>query len=83
MSNLQILTDNKTQFIWHQLIIIIFAGLVAASFIFEWVPIEVLRYIAIIVLATQVWFEIKTKQRLFLTSPLFLLSSLSLIFNTK
>ena len=80
MSNLRILTYNRTQFVWHQLIIIVFAGLVAASFMFEWVPIKVLRYIAIIVLATQVWLEIKTKQRLLFTSPLFLLSSLSLIF---
>ena len=80
MSYLRILTYNRTQFVWHQLIIIVFAGLVAASFMFEWVPIKVLRYIAIIVLATQVWLEIKTKQRLLFTSPLFLLSSLSLIF---
>lgn len=69
-----------TLFIWHQTIIIAFAGLVAASFLFYWVPIEVLRYIAIIIIAAQVWLENKNGQGLFITSPPFLLSCISLFF---
>ena len=72
--------QQRTQYAWHQLIIIIFAGLVAIGFTLTWVPIEFLRYLSIVVLTTQIFFEIKTKQTLFFTSPLFILSSLSLFF---
>ena len=71
---------HGTLFVQHQSIIISFAAVVAASFLFHWIPIETLRYIAIALLAAQVWLEIKNGQNLFLTSPPFLLSCCSIFF---
>jgi len=71
---------GKQRFILLQSIIIVFAGLVAASFVFHWIPIEVARYTAVIILATQFWFEIKIGQKLFLTSPPFLMSFIAIFF---
>ena len=67
-------------FVWYQTSIIFFAGLVTASFLFYWVPIEILRYFVIVLLAMQIWLEVNTGQNSFLTSPLFLLSSIALFF---
>jgi hypothetical protein len=71
----QIIQNTK-----YQSIIIIFAGLLAGGYIFNWLSIEILRYTSIGILVTQIWFESKIKQTLFLTSPLFLLSCLCLFF---
>jgi hypothetical protein len=72
--------EQITQNTKYQLIIIIFAGLLAGGYIFSWLSIEILRYSSLSILVTQIWFESKIKQTLFLTSPLFLLSCLSLFF---
>ncbi|MEE2999890.1 MAG: hypothetical protein VX693_08195 [Pseudomonadota bacterium] len=72
--------NNNIMFVWYQTSIIFFAGLVTASFLFYWVPIEILRYFVIVLLAMQIWLEVNTGQNSFLTSPLFLLSSIALFF---
>lgn len=54
--------------------------LISASFICDWVPIDILRYISLFIIFLQIFFEIRTKNKFFLTSPLFILSSLSFIF---
>ena len=54
--------------------------LISASFIFDWIPIDILRYISLFIILLQIFFEIRTKNKFFLTSPLFILSSLSFIF---
>ena len=65
---------------FYHVAIIVASLLMSASFIFYWIAIDVLRYISILLLVLQIWNEIRFKDKLFLTSPLFLLSSCSLIF---
>ena len=75
---------NKNNILSYQIPIniamILFSLIISASFIFDWLAIEVLRYISISILLLQICFEIITKNKFFLTSPLFILSSLSLVF---
>ncbi|MDC0990119.1 hypothetical protein OAR29_06185, partial [Rhodospirillales bacterium] len=74
------MNNHKEKIKFYHILIITILILTSASFVFNWVPIEVLRYVSILLLASQIWYEIISNDRLFLTSPLFLLSSSSLVF---
>ena len=71
---------EKKSIKFYYISIITILILTSASFMFKWVPIEVLRYISIFILLLQIWNEIKSKHQLFLISPLFLLSFSALVF---
>ncbi len=64
----------------NQALTLLAAGLVIGLSLLGWLPLDLARLGAVGVLAAQIWLEIKTGRKSFMTSPPFLLGSMSLFF---
>lgn len=48
--------------------------------LFNWIPLPFFRYLSVSIVVTQIVLEFKSDRKLFLTSPLFLISAISMFF---